>query len=466
MAISVVLAGNLPQGQARLPGQQAGITGDAGGLDFSSLLASLPTPAADAKTVLLQANAPALPGGIAATLEQIRQALPPKTLTLQPQASTPPASKAEELPLVLPEIQDKGQPEQIETTADTSPLAALLAPPTARPVEPPVASHTDDADWLAKISAETALVDEKAMPAATTSAESSADQPLPPAALPSVAQASMPIAATPARIPDASKRPVQLSLTTTDDTPTLPTAVQGTPTTVQTPPDRPAPAPAEMAELATRSTKAVNAQTIPNPAPATGFGETLASRLATDGNGTPAIVAADQSNMPASPANPLAAQTERSVTASNVVREHPASIPAHVNDPRWSQQLGDRVLWMARGEVQSAQINITPAQLGPIQISISLQGDQMTAQFVSAHQEVRQVLEDSLPRLREMLSGAGINLGQANIGAQQQQRDTRPQFAGVVPSAGEDAILPADATWDKQPLQPLSRGRGMVDLFA
>ncbi len=466
MAISVVLAGNLPQGQARLPGQQAGTTGNAGGLDFSSLLASLPTPAGDAKTVLLQANAPALPEGITAALEQIRQALPSQTPTLPAQASTLPVSQAEELPLVLAETQDRGLPEQIEPAAEASTLAALLATPPAVPAKPPAASNADDADWLAKISADTALVDEKTIPAATTPAEASANQPPPPTALASAAQANMPITPAPARIPEANKRPVQLSLASTDDTPAMPTAVQGAPISVQTLPDRAPPVPVEVAELASRSAKSVGAQTIANPAPATGFGETLASRLAVDGNGTPAIVAADQGSTPANPANPLAAQGERVATTSNVVREHQTSIPAHVNDPRWSQQLGDRVLWMARGEVQTAQISITPAQLGPIQISISLQGDQMTAQFVSAHQEVRQVLEDSLPRLREMLSGAGINLGQANVGAQQQQRDTRSLFAGVVPSAGEDAILPADATWDKQPLQPLSRGRGMVDLFA
>lgn len=145
------------------------------------------------------------------------------------------------------------------------------------------------------------------------------------------------------------------------------------------------------------------------------------------------------------------------------------SITAHLHDNKWSQQLSDRVLWLARGDVQNAQINITPAHLGPIQISLSLNGEQMTAHFVSAHQEVRQALEDALPRLREMLAGAGINLGQANVGSQQQQAQAE-QFATKSENSrqsGDGAILPADQHGiDTVSPRPIQSGQGLVDLFA
>lgn len=145
------------------------------------------------------------------------------------------------------------------------------------------------------------------------------------------------------------------------------------------------------------------------------------------------------------------------------------SITAHLHDNKWSQQLSDRVLWLARGDVQNAQINITPAHLGPIQISLSLNGEQMTAHFVSANQEVRQALEDALPRLREMLAGAGINLGQANVGSQQQQAQAE-QFTAKGENSrqsNDGAILPADQHgMDTTPPHPIQRGQGLVDLFA
>jgi flagellar hook-length control protein FliK len=127
------------------------------------------------------------------------------------------------------------------------------------------------------------------------------------------------------------------------------------------------------------------------------------------------------------------------------------------------------MVWLARNEQQSAQISITPPQLGPIQITLNLNGDQASAVFASPHAEVRQAIQDALPQLRDMLSAAGINLGQANVGSQmaQQGREFSEQFAAGNRSGGETAILPAD---DQAAVHsaglPLQRGRGMVDLFA
>lgn len=147
----------------------------------------------------------------------------------------------------------------------------------------------------------------------------------------------------------------------------------------------------------------------------------------------------------------------------------PTSIQTPLHDTRWAQDFGDRITWVAKNEIQSAQININPAHLGPVQINLSLNGDQMSASFVSAHAEVRQAIEDAMPRLRDMLAGSGINLGQANVGAQtqQQQRDTSPQFAQAPHLTREDAILPAEtAVATASSGSILQRGRGMVDLFA
>jgi len=167
--------------------------------------------------------------------------------------------------------------------------------------------------------------------------------------------------------------------------------------------------------------------------------------------------------------NPATGSERTLISGRNEMQQ---TVPAPINDPRWAQQFGERVVWLARGDIQNAQINISPAQLGPIQINISLNGDQMTAHFVAAHQEVRQALEDAMPRLREMLSGAGINLGQSNVGSQAQQQQQAQQEssqqAGSAPrSAGEEAILsPDQQTHSATSGLPTQHGRGLVDLFA
>lgn len=148
---------------------------------------------------------------------------------------------------------------------------------------------------------------------------------------------------------------------------------------------------------------------------------------------------------------------------------HQSQIPTHVRDPNWSAALGERVTWLAKQDIQSAEIHLNPPQLGPVHISISLSGDQATASFAVANVEVRQAIENSIPQLRDMLASSGIQLGDANVGAQSQQqaREQAGQFSNGQRSRGEDAILLAPGNNEPSAgVAPLNRGRGMVDLFA
>lgn len=143
------------------------------------------------------------------------------------------------------------------------------------------------------------------------------------------------------------------------------------------------------------------------------------------------------------------------------------SVPLH--DSRWAQDFGERVVWLAKNDQQTAQININPPQLGPMHITLNLSGDQASALFVSPHAEVRQAIQDAMPQLREMLAGAGINLGQSNVGAQlpQQNSGTSQQSSDASRFGNDNAILHGDSGHGATALpQPARNGRGMVDLFA
>lgn len=129
------------------------------------------------------------------------------------------------------------------------------------------------------------------------------------------------------------------------------------------------------------------------------------------------------------------------------------------------------MVWMARNEQQSAQISINPPQLGPIQIQLNLNGDQVSASFASPFGDVRQAIESALPQLKEMLASAGIDLGQANVGANlaQQQREPHQQPAKARRDRDENAILAASSdpgVMGTALPAAIARGRGMVDLFA
>lgn len=147
----------------------------------------------------------------------------------------------------------------------------------------------------------------------------------------------------------------------------------------------------------------------------------------------------------------------------------PPAVATPLTSPAWGKDFGDSVVWMSRHTLQTAQINLNPPQMGPVQITLNINGDQATAVFASPHAEVRQAIQDALPQLREMLAGSGINLGQANVGSQLQQQanpDPRPESGGGR-FAGDNAILPGtEASAGTASPLPVHRGRGLVDLFA
>lgn len=137
-----------------------------------------------------------------------------------------------------------------------------------------------------------------------------------------------------------------------------------------------------------------------------------------------------------------------------------------VQDPRWSQDFGEKIVWMARNDQQQAQLSLSPAHLGPLQITLNLDASKASAMFIAATPEVQQAIEDAMPRLREMLAGAGISLGQTSVGtqSQQEQQSMAQNNRSLSQESGDKAILGADSNT----LPPVisRQGLGMVDLFA
>lgn len=92
-------------------------------------------------------------------------------------------------------------------------------------------------------------------------------------------------------------------------------------------------------------------------------------------------------------------------------------IPARVGTPAWDNQVTQKVIFMAAGGEQSASLTLNPPELGPMQVVLSVSNDTTNVTFSAAQPEVRQALENSMPKLREMLAESGISLGNANVNA-------------------------------------------------
>lgn len=150
-----------------------------------------------------------------------------------------------------------------------------------------------------------------------------------------------------------------------------------------------------------------------------------------------------------------------------------ARIMQPVGTPEWNQAIGQRVLWMVGQEQQSASLTLNPPDLGPVRVVVSVSNNHASANFFSANPDVRQALEGSLPRLREMMEGAGIQLGQAQVGAEgsgnfQQEpgasgRTADSRSSDGTESEGGSLAGVAGTAGSAQPAQVVSRG--LVDTF-
>lgn len=145
----------------------------------------------------------------------------------------------------------------------------------------------------------------------------------------------------------------------------------------------------------------------------------------------------------------------------------PAAVNTPVTSPVWPQQLGQQLVQFAqRGGDQLVQMQLHPAELGPLSISLKMGEQGAQAHFLSSHAQVRQVIEQAIPQLREALAEQGIALGETSVGG---QRESSEQGLAQQPSGGggqpgheggeEDSLL---APTQKAPVTL----DGRVDLYA
>ncbi len=130
-----------------------------------------------------------------------------------------------------------------------------------------------------------------------------------------------------------------------------------------------------------------------------------------------------------------------------------ATVSTPIGHPAFAADLSHRVLLFAGQRVNSAQITVTPNDLGPISVSIEMTGQEAAIQFSAAHATTRAAIEDAMPRLREMLAAQGLQLTQADVG-DHAQRDAHAAYgdrqagraAGANGTAGGSAAgAPVDA---------------------
>ena len=132
---------------------------------------------------------------------------------------------------------------------------------------------------------------------------------------------------------------------------------------------------------------------------------------------------------------------------------------AYLHGGHFDEDVGDAVRWMADQKIAHAHIKVTPNDLGTVEIRLRLDGDRVHADFSSAQAGVRQALENSLPRLRDMLGQHGFQLAHADVG----QQHTPPSQGAASPHGESSADTEA---LTETPRTVRMTARGLVDAYA
>lgn len=150
-----------------------------------------------------------------------------------------------------------------------------------------------------------------------------------------------------------------------------------------------------------------------------------------------------------------------------MVNDAPA-VTAAFGHPDWPEEFSQKITWLATQRMQAAELKLHPAHLGPIEISLQLNGDQqLTAQFISHHPAVREAIEANLPRLREIMAESGITLADTSVSADTPQQQAENGQSGShyrhLATGNHLPYSPADP--GVLPL-PATRRPGLIDTFA
>ncbi|WFC12924.1 flagellar hook-length control protein FliK [Aeromonas salmonicida] len=130
---------------------------------------------------------------------------------------------------------------------------------------------------------------------------------------------------------------------------------------------------------------------------------------------------------------PQAVNNDSKPTTDISARRDPQHL-AHLKlaSPETPAQLHQKVNLMLTDKLQQAEIQLDPLGLGKMKIQIQMGSDnQANVHFVVQHGQTREMLEQAMPRLRDMLAGQGIQLGQTLVQQQpQQQSQGQSAFSG------------------------------------
>ncbi|MBK1694235.1 hypothetical protein CKO09_05710, partial [Chromatium weissei] len=125
------------------------------------------------------------------------------------------------------------------------------------------------------------------------------------------------------------------------------------------------------------------------------------------------------------------------LTTLNIPNAAPSTRPldlATVLQQGGERYLSEPVKWLVQTNANSVELKLHPANLGAIDVRVTMEAEKAHIQFLSSNSIVRDVLEAALPRLRDSLAQDGLQLGTVSVSDQaaEQRRGSGRELAEAI----------------------------------
>jgi len=112
------------------------------------------------------------------------------------------------------------------------------------------------------------------------------------------------------------------------------------------------------------------------------------------------------------------------------------ALVSSVGDPGWDGEFAGRVNMLVKGGVQEAKIQLSPPEMGRLEIKVSTEGDSAKIMFAVESVAARDAIEQAMPRLREMLEQGGLQLSHSEVADHSQSQKGKEQVDEDMLNAG------------------------------
>ncbi|MDX1914566.1 MAG: flagellar hook-length control protein FliK [Methylophilus sp.] len=161
----------------------------------------------------------------------------------------------------------------------------------------------------------------------------------------------------------------------------------------------------------------------------------------------------------------VVSQNNNNLALQQTALTHP--IDPYFGKAEWNQAVNQRVVWMVGAGEQTATLTLNPPDLGPLQVVIQVDNNQVDTTFISDNPAVRQALQDGMVMLRDKMQESGMQLVNTNVSSNEQsQRD----FQQAMQQRSQQQLLkPSEHTLEEPVVMQKvisTNNLGLVDTFA